>query len=203
MKINYDSKRFLRVQQQDDLDRIEAEKANIVFWRNISLYFLSFAFALSLIFYWIRYRKKQKEVERMKLELEESKEQLLHFTKHFKDKGLIQTTAAQDVDNNLTLQILEESTILTKEEWETFKFHFEKVYPGFLKNLVKTYPDLTQGEIRFLSLKKLGLSNKEMAETLGVSVQSIRTTLHRLRKKVNLSSDEDIEVILGSLEPLT
>ncbi|WP_255066651.1 hypothetical protein [Lacihabitans sp. LS3-19] len=199
MRVNYDSKRFIREQQQEEIDKVRREKETLVFWRNITLYFLSLVFILSLIIYWLSLSKKKAEMLQIQLELEHSKKELLLITEHFKKKRPIRPGSVEGPEYNSILQILEESTILTKEDWETFKNHFEKVYPGFLRNLVKTYPDLTQGEIRFISLKKLGLSNKEMAETLGVSDQSIRTTLHRLRKKVNLSSDDDIELLIQKI----
>lgn len=193
LKENYDSKKILRSIQQNEIERAKKEKARIVFWRNVILITLFTLFCLSMLYYFHRLQLKQQELHIAKEALEKSKKEILKFTNNLRSKSL---SIEESID---TVSLLEELTILTKEEWQEFKHHFEKVYPGFFSKLQENYPNLTPAEVRFLSLKKLSMSNKEMAETLGVSDQSIRTTLHRLRKKVNLSSDEDIEVLINNL----
>jgi DNA-binding CsgD family transcriptional regulator len=45
-------------------------------------------------------------------------------------------------------------------------------------------------------LAKLKLSNKEMAGMLGVSMQGVRNYKYRLRKKLNLPEDGDIDSLV-------
>lgn len=195
---DFNGRKAMRAQQKQELKRIEAENKIMIFRRNVILGLLVLMFVASLTIYLINIQKKEKELLRARQELERSRIELDRFSKNLKHKR-VSDEKIQDVDAQKTLQILEESTIATKEAWEDFKVHFSKVYPDFFVDLLDAYPNLTQGEIRFLSLKKLGFSNKEMAQTLGVSDQSIRTTLYRLRKNIDLSPDDDISKILENI----
>ena len=83
------------------------------------------------------------------------------------------------------------------KDWEEFKMYFEQVYTNFFVDLKKNYTDLTPGELRLCAFVKLNLSLKEIANILGISPESVKIARHRLRKKMNLSSDQDLaEAIL-------
>jgi len=60
-------------------------------------------------------------------------------------------------------------------------------------------PDLSPSEIRFMTLARLNFSNKEMAAALGVTPQAIRVTRHRLRKKLNLPDEQNLEELVQSI----
>jgi hypothetical protein len=49
-------------------------------------------------------------------------------------------------------------TILTEEDWQNFKYNFEKVYPDYWNRLDEKFPHLTIAEKRFMALSKLGLN---------------------------------------------
>ena len=78
------------------------------------------------------------------------------------------------------------------KDWEEFKMYFEQVYTNFFVDLKKNYVDLTPGELRLCAFVKLNLSLKEIANILGISPESVKIARHRLRKKMNLSSDQDL-----------
>jgi len=102
-------------------------------------------------------------------------------------------------DNDLTLANLRSKTILTEEEWHTFKKLFERVHVGYFTRLVKRFPTLTQGEVRFFTLIKLSLTNREMASTLGVGPGAIRTMKSRLLKKFELEHSQTLEEIVDQI----
>jgi len=97
------------------------------------------------------------------------------------------------------ISVLQQSTILTEEQWDHYRTLFEKAHPGFLQALREKFPELSPSEIRFMVLAKLDYSNKEMAATLGVSAQAIRTTWYRIRKKLGLTEEETVEELLASI----
>jgi DNA-binding CsgD family transcriptional regulator len=47
---------------------------------------------------------------------------------------------------------------------------------------------------------KMNLSSKDIADTLNISSDGIKKARYRLRKKLNLSSDEDIQGFLLSYQ---
>ena len=91
------------------------------------------------------------------------------------------------------------STILTDDEWEYFRQLFEKVHAGYLQRLKEKFPGLTPAETRFMALSKLNLSSKEMAGTLGVGTDAIRQYRSRLRKKLNLTEEDNLQELINAV----
>ncbi|SDW08207.1 helix-turn-helix transcriptional regulator [Aequorivita viscosa] len=89
---------------------------------------------------------------------------------------------------------------MTQTDWVEYQNLFEEVYPDFFPSLLASYPDLSQAEIRYLCLEKLQLTNNEMALVLGVSANTVRVTKHRIRKKLNIESQQEMEKLIQSLE---
>lgn len=109
------------------------------------------------------------------------------------------TGAMQAEPDVAVLAQLEQSILLTDEQWERFKELFEKVHKGFFTRLRIKMPDLSPAEIRLAALSKLNLSNKEMAAMLGISADAIRMNKHRLRKKLNLNDEEELADFLSRI----
>ncbi|MGZ6554979.1 MAG: tetratricopeptide repeat protein, partial [Bacteroidia bacterium] len=128
--------------------------------------------------------EKNKTVEELQLEIEKLKG--LKAVELYKEK----------IDN---LDDLNNATILTNEDWDKFKELFEQVYKGFFIRLKDKLPDLTNAEIRLMSLVKLKLDNKQMSGILGVSPDTITRTKYRLRKKINLNENQDIDRLVESI----
>ena len=78
------------------------------------------------------------------------------------------------------------------KDWEEFKLYFEEVHTGFFENLIKYQPDLTSLELRHCALLRLNMSISESASLLGISPDSVKTARFRLKKKLNLESQQDL-----------
>lgn len=81
-------------------------------------------------------------------------------------------------------------------DWDDFKFSFEKVHQDFFKKLNQPGNELTPGELKLASLMRMNLSSKEIASTLGISLESLRISRYRLRKKLNLDKGESLQQFL-------
>ncbi|MFH2094460.1 MAG: hypothetical protein ABIJ16_02075, partial [Bacteroidota bacterium] len=66
--------------------------------------------------------------------------------------------------------------ILTDNDWSEFKKYYDKVFPGHLNNLQLSIPELTTAELRLFIMIKLNIDIKDIAEMLGISVESVRKT---------------------------
>lgn len=86
------------------------------------------------------------------------------------------------------------------EDWNEFRLYFEQVHDQFFKELNTHYPDLSGKELRLCALLKLNLSTKEMATILGISPASVKMARYRLRKKLNLDSENDLTAFMIRLE---
>jgi DNA-binding CsgD family transcriptional regulator len=96
----------------------------------------------------------------------------------------------------LSKKYLHEAIILTHTDWEKFKEQFEQHYPDFYVKLHDKHPKLTPSEIRLVTLIKLQFSTKKMANILGISPQSIIKTRYRLKKKLKLAKDINLDTAL-------
>ncbi len=68
----------------------------------------------------------------------------------------------------------------------------EHVYSDFSNRLIQKFPNLTVQDRRLMVLLRIGFSSKEIAPILNISVKSVEISRHRLRKKLNLSQDENL-----------
>ena len=94
---------------------------------------------------------------------------------------------------------LKDLKILTAEEWRNFRMIFEKHNPNFIAKIIERFPKITTSDIRLLVLIQIGFDASEKANLLGVSVSSIYTSRYRLRKKLGLLEEEDLEVFINGL----
>ena len=90
--------------------------------------------------------------------------------------------------------------IASEKEWKDFEFYFEQVDKGFLAKLSKVCPDLTSNEKHLCVLFNLGLSNRDVANLTGRTLQSIGMAKFRLKNKLKLENSEDIVAFLQSLD---
>lgn len=69
----------------------------------------------------------------------------------------------------------------------------------FLQRLVERHPNLTQGEKHLASMLRVNLSTKEIAMLTGNVPKTINMNRYRLRKSLNLSSEEDLTDYLQNI----
>ena len=87
-----------------------------------------------------------------------------------------------------------------KRKEDLYSDQFNAAYPGYLEYLTRTYPDLTTADLKLCTFLRMNLNTKEIADIMGLSVRSVESRRYRLRKKLNLSKDEDLVSNLISLK---
>ena len=87
-----------------------------------------------------------------------------------------------------------------KRKEDLYSDQFNAAYPGYLEYLTRTYTDLTTSDLKLCTFLRMNLNTKEIAEIMGLSVRSVESRRYRLRKKLNLSKDEDLVSNLISLK---
>jgi tetratricopeptide (TPR) repeat protein len=96
-----------------------------------------------------------------------------------------------EVARHLGRQI--QTDIESDEDWESFLASFREVHHDFIDHLLHTFPDISKSEIRLACLMKMNLSAKEQAALLNVTSDGIKKARYRLRKKMNLDSEIDLQ----------
>ncbi|UII78696.1 triple tyrosine motif-containing protein [Flagellimonas sp. CMM7] len=78
------------------------------------------------------------------------------------------------------------------DDWELFKEAFNNADRKFLKKLKKSHPNLSPNDIRLCAYLRLNLSSKEIAPLLNISPRSVEIKRYRLRKKMDLTHDDNL-----------
>lgn len=85
-----------------------------------------------------------------------------------------------------TISAMEElkiSHLVTDENWNKFKQVFIREEPDYYQYIINSFPGLTESNLRIILLNRLELNNIEIAQLLGLSVDGVKKSKQRLRKK--------------------
>ena len=156
----------------------------------------------------LRFKQQLDEQEKLRIdhEMQAAKEQLQMFTQSLIEKTtLIEKLEQQMQESNdtagqqETLSTLSSLTILTEEDWDKFKQLFEKIYPLFFQHLKSKAPDITLAEQRMAALTRLQLTTRQMASMQGISPDSVHKTRQRLRLRLGLTNETNLEEFFWGL----
>ncbi len=90
------------------------------------------------------------------------------------------------VNRNIDLLINSDSN------YKNFENQFVHVYPDFHKSLLSLHPSLSASDLRLCSYIKMNQSSNEIAQLTGVSIRTVESQRYRLRKKLDLGKDADL-----------
>jgi tetratricopeptide (TPR) repeat protein/DNA-binding CsgD family transcriptional regulator len=91
------------------------------------------------------------------------------------------------------------SDLQDDRNWENFVRFFEDVHKDFNSNVSWKYPEITAHEIRMMALIRMSLSTKEIASILNISVPGVKKARQRLRKKMQLPTEDSLENAISSI----
>ncbi|MBC2846055.1 tetratricopeptide repeat protein [Winogradskyella flava] len=193
--------------QKKDIDILE-QKAKV---SNLQKLLLGGGLLLTLIavgfgYYGIRQKMKRNKLAKEKLdaELDFKKKELTTHALHLAKKNELLESLKQKANELKTAenttngyqQLIRTIDFDLKDDnnWENFAHYFQQVHKDFNQNVAKKYPEVTPNELRLISLVKMNLSIKEMANILNISVPGVKKARQRLRKKMNLSTKDSLEM---------
>lgn len=121
---------------------------------------------------------------------------------HKLKKDIVKVTDAPVRDVRQQMQELVrhiDATLSDEQTWNTFEEQFKQVHHTFVEALKEQYPKLSATELKVCALIKINLSSKEICRMLNVSPRSVDIYRHRIRKKMDLSSEENLASFLAGL----
>lgn len=132
---------------------------------------------------------KKRELTAQALLIAEKNEMLRSFKEQLED---ISEKAEENTAMNTLVRKIERAE--TKhEDWDKFMRIFEDVHPDFAQTLQQNYAKITTNDIRLAALMRMNFSNKEIASILHISTDGLKKARYRLRKKLDLPSDENMQ----------
>ncbi|WP_343330824.1 hypothetical protein [Polaribacter staleyi] len=206
-----------KIIKEQNLKQLKQEDEIIKLQRIILIGSLIFVIALGYFFFKQLREKHKTEKELLRktkeLEIEKTKELL-----ELKNKELA-TSALQLIEKDEFLKelksrvreggekvkiheinkVLRSVSVNNNKNWDDFKMRFIDVNKEFYDSIFQKFPKLSQGDQKICALIKLNFSSKDMARLLGISVESVHTVRHRIRKKMNLARNVNLEEYINSL----
>ncbi|GAA4954635.1 triple tyrosine motif-containing protein [Algibacter agarivorans] len=82
------------------------------------------------------------------------------------------------------------------KDWKAFETNFNELHADFFKRLITEYPKLTTKDLKLCAYIKSGLISKEIAPLMGITIRGVEIHRYRLRKKLNIESNENISNFL-------
>lgn len=150
----------------------------------------------------IKFKKRQLELEldnskqMIKVKEEDLKTYIIDLTHKNNIISKLQEPDKETRDIDYDVSELLEQKIFTDDGWDKFKKRFSEIYPDFFSRIKHSGISVTEAEVRILVLMTLKLNGNEMANSLGISPQSVRACKMRLKKKLQPSSYESVEAYL-------
>lgn len=126
-------------------------------------------------------KKHQKIVEQHKLEQEKLYEKLGQF----KAEAMADRINDKDLREVISLAMSNDPIFLIK---------FKELHPVFIQKLMEICPTLATSDLSICAQLRLGFYTKEIARYTGASVRSVEGKKHRIRKKLNIPTTDDINV---------
>ena len=80
----------------------------------------------------------------------------------------------------------------SEDDWNRFLIKFEEKHTEFFRNLKRRYPQLTNNDLRLCACLKLNMESKEIASLMNLSVRAVENSRYRLRKKLNLKQEQNL-----------
>jgi DNA-binding CsgD family transcriptional regulator len=100
------------------------------------------------------------------------------------------TVSVETIISNLRSELLEDNQL------NVIKNDIEKLNYYFIQRLKTRAPKLTQTDVELCTYIYIGLNRKEIARLRHITVEGVKKARYRLRKKLELSADKDLENFL-------
>lgn len=211
-----DSLKFANEKKEIELTAIAAKNKN-QFYVALLILALAIIISISLLM------KRQKSINKERLEKELLEKELLderlknvqfqnqkviadkamrlEFTQEFltRIKNILKkSTEKSNPDLQILISELQSQTKVEKK-LEILEENYDESEFDFEKQLLDNYPQLSKSEREICSLIRLNLSLKEIMTIRNTSMASIKSARYRIRKKLNIPKDIELEAFIQKL----
>lgn len=153
--------------------------------------------------------RQKVELEKTELRMDHLKRELLTQSLHLNEKQQIMDNLQDELEqfskltwndarpriSKLLRFLRDRSTV--KQGWEEFEIWFTEIHTGFYSHLRNDHPQLSESELKVCALLRLNLISKDIAKVMNVQPSSIDIYRHRIRKKLELSSEDNLTTYLS------
>lgn len=126
------------------------------------------------------------------------KEKNIQIQKLYGEIENIKESKSSFKDNDrVKLDDLLQSHLMTEENWRNFKNEFQREHLEFYDNLIENFPEITDSNLRIILLQKLGFTNSEISGLLGITIDAVKKSKQRLKRKLGEKYDLLFQMIVS------
>lgn len=153
----------------------------------------------------------QMENDLMEYQLKSNRESLVNLSLHLKSymdfinplknelKEIIDLPESEQKNRIKNIYANMQNNIQLFSNTDNLQKQIDAIYKDFLNRLEEKYPNLTKSEKKLCAMLYVEMSSKEIAVITNTTTRSVETSRYRLRKKFNLSREEDIISFLRNI----
>lgn len=153
--------------------------------------------------------RQRVELEKTELKMDHLKRELLTQSLHLNEKQQIMDNLQGELEGfsklswdeikpriKKLLRFLRDRSSV-KQGWEEFEIWFTEIHTGFYSILRSDHPNLSENELKVCALLRLNLISKDIAKVMNVQPTTIDIYRHRIRKKLEIGSEENLSTFLA------
>lgn len=149
-------------------------------------------------------KQLQSEIESKKRDLSDFAISLTHnqeWAKELADKIKNIKNANSKKQKELIADLEQDIRNKTTVDGDTQEFYerLDKLSDSFYNELTSQFPKLSNNEIRLCSLIRLKMDSRSIATLQNITLASLNTSRYRLRKKLNLQEDIDLDDFIQNI----
>lgn len=141
--------------------------------------------------------------EYLEQEIAQAREDLTHnllllvsknaFLAEIRDYCFAAGAKLQQVSRKISQNLAQE------DYWEDFLKKFKRIDPYFIQKITIKCADISPSELRMAALIRFGIGTKHAASLLNISEDGVKKSRYRLRKRLDLMSEENLDLYLQTL----
>ncbi|MEM6685163.1 MAG: hypothetical protein AAF617_05145, partial [Bacteroidota bacterium] len=198
--------------QDAQIQKLATEKELAATKRNYLIAGIVLFFVLLSAFFYIRNKQKIKEQayknillnNKIATKTEEINELLTETIQHIKSKERIAENLEKLSDDKKDINLKSIIADLKASKADNAKLmlikqNIEHVNFDFIKTLKTSYPKLTKTDVEICSLIRIGLSRKEVANLRNTSLEAVKMSRSRIKKKLKLTTGQSLDEFIKHL----
>lgn len=142
--------------------------------------------------------------EMMEMQLKSNKKSLVNLALHLKSfieyitplknelKEAIELSGDEQKEKIRSIYHNMQNNFILYNNKDVLHNQIDEIYKDFLDRLEQKYPTITKAEKRLCTMLYINMSSKEIAVITNTTLRSVETSRYRLRRKFNLTRDEDM-----------
>lgn len=104
-------------------------------------------------------------------------------------------------EKNVSLKKIFKENASTDADFEEVKMQIQKLYPNFFQQLQeRAQQRLSLLDLKYCAYIHLKMNTRQIAQLLHIEASSVRMFKYRLKQKLALSKDEDLDKFLQELK---